>query len=366
MIVECPRCGFSQPKDRYCANCGVDMDNYKPEPKPWHKKLVGSMVFQIFLAVWAVAAMVFFIFQGQQDQFNNELQRAQQLGEADTSNEMTVDEKPTSKSTSAPTQNQGRTNNKAAISKPTAPTETKPPRDSEDDELAKEYADYDFDQPAKTKAVVDEEPESVDEDGSNIKSISPSGLFESEDTLKSIDAPTEVTVRFAEVSANFISTLASQGEVLTDAGGFKVFSVAHQGPLGALLDRDPGSRFLGRDHSQGFGSSGIELSYVSQEDGDYLGLTFQVKPTFENKQVTVKLQGQVNLKYEDPRSTNPAPISGRYTFQPGRVLVISGILPHEAVAPSLLDALGGTPISAMGSVDFKSRASDVIMLVHPY
>lgn len=29
MLVECPKCGFSQPRDRYCASCGVDIDNYR-------------------------------------------------------------------------------------------------------------------------------------------------------------------------------------------------------------------------------------------------------------------------------------------------------------------------------------------------
>ncbi|WP_413290127.1 hypothetical protein [Bdellovibrio sp. HCB337] len=33
MLVKCPRCGFSQPQDKYCAQCGVDMETFKPPRK---------------------------------------------------------------------------------------------------------------------------------------------------------------------------------------------------------------------------------------------------------------------------------------------------------------------------------------------
>ena len=42
MIQDCPRCGFVQPKDRYCASCGLDIESYRPQKKTFlskgHKK----------------------------------------------------------------------------------------------------------------------------------------------------------------------------------------------------------------------------------------------------------------------------------------------------------------------------------------
>jgi hypothetical protein len=33
MLIKCPKCGFSQPQDQYCAQCGVDIINFKaPQP----------------------------------------------------------------------------------------------------------------------------------------------------------------------------------------------------------------------------------------------------------------------------------------------------------------------------------------------
>lgn len=47
MLMKCPRCGFSQPQDQYCAQCGVDMMNYRPPQRSAVKKIFGNPVLQI-------------------------------------------------------------------------------------------------------------------------------------------------------------------------------------------------------------------------------------------------------------------------------------------------------------------------------
>jgi len=61
MLVNCPKCGFSQPKDRYCASCGVDMDNFKRAPEPLVKALVTSPAFLIGVTFAVVIASVAYI-----------------------------------------------------------------------------------------------------------------------------------------------------------------------------------------------------------------------------------------------------------------------------------------------------------------
>lgn len=54
MLINCPRCGFSQPKDKYCAQCGVDMETFKPREVPLFKRLIthpASFVIVIFLSL---------------------------------------------------------------------------------------------------------------------------------------------------------------------------------------------------------------------------------------------------------------------------------------------------------------------------
>lgn len=47
MMVSCPKCGFTQPNDHYCANCGVNMVAFKPAEKPLAQRLISSWVFQV-------------------------------------------------------------------------------------------------------------------------------------------------------------------------------------------------------------------------------------------------------------------------------------------------------------------------------
>lgn len=62
MMTKCPRCGFSQPEDQYCARCGVNMYTYKPAEKSAFKKLTENVAVQIvFLLAAAVIAGSYFL-----------------------------------------------------------------------------------------------------------------------------------------------------------------------------------------------------------------------------------------------------------------------------------------------------------------
>ncbi len=51
MILNCPRCGFSQPEDQYCAQCGVNMQSFRPAKKSFGKKLSENITLQVFVLV---------------------------------------------------------------------------------------------------------------------------------------------------------------------------------------------------------------------------------------------------------------------------------------------------------------------------
>ena len=51
MLIHCPRCGFEQPKDQFCAQCGVDMESYKPiRPSLW-SRIFKNPLFQLSLLI---------------------------------------------------------------------------------------------------------------------------------------------------------------------------------------------------------------------------------------------------------------------------------------------------------------------------
>jgi hypothetical protein len=63
MNVVCPKCGFEQPQDRFCANCGIDMDNYRSPNKPVSQRLAASSLFYFFLVLVVLIVTIYFIRQ---------------------------------------------------------------------------------------------------------------------------------------------------------------------------------------------------------------------------------------------------------------------------------------------------------------
>ncbi len=56
-MMKCPRCGFSQPRDQYCAQCGVDILSYKPPQVPLFDRIVQSPLAQLTF----VGLIIFFV-----------------------------------------------------------------------------------------------------------------------------------------------------------------------------------------------------------------------------------------------------------------------------------------------------------------
>ncbi len=93
MMVNCPKCGFSQPKDRYCASCGVDMVAFRPAQKPLMTRLLQNTSVQIVALVGAIVVLGIYI-----NAQNNRAALAQRSAElaASTSPSSTSDELPSS------------------------------------------------------------------------------------------------------------------------------------------------------------------------------------------------------------------------------------------------------------------------------
>lgn len=47
MLIKCPKCGFDQPKDTYCANCGIEIDSFKPIIEPLWIRAFRSPLFSL-------------------------------------------------------------------------------------------------------------------------------------------------------------------------------------------------------------------------------------------------------------------------------------------------------------------------------
>lgn len=62
MMMECPRCGLEQPKDRYCASCGLDVDQFLAKPKPFFLRLVQNPNLHLSLIGILIVVVIGYIF----------------------------------------------------------------------------------------------------------------------------------------------------------------------------------------------------------------------------------------------------------------------------------------------------------------
>lgn len=64
MLMNCPRCGFQQPQDTYCAQCGVDMTQFKPSKPPVWKRLLFHPLLQVCVLILAITCVFLFLYKG--------------------------------------------------------------------------------------------------------------------------------------------------------------------------------------------------------------------------------------------------------------------------------------------------------------
>lgn len=65
MMMECPRCGFTQPKDQFCASCGLNVDQYAAKPKPLLVRLLQNPNLHLSLIGVAVVFVIGYIIYSQ-------------------------------------------------------------------------------------------------------------------------------------------------------------------------------------------------------------------------------------------------------------------------------------------------------------
>ncbi|GEM_PF-1391545 len=63
MLINCPRCGFQQPKDKYCAQCGVDIESFRPVTPPLWKRFFSSSLTQASVLSLAAIGVGFYVYK---------------------------------------------------------------------------------------------------------------------------------------------------------------------------------------------------------------------------------------------------------------------------------------------------------------
>lgn len=104
MLINCPRCGFQQPNDTFCARCGVDMETYKPAQIPGWKRILGNPLIQLSLLVLVGGGVSLALFEKGKKQFATTSYTNPNASKQPTPEQKVIENEVTQTSTAAPNQ----------------------------------------------------------------------------------------------------------------------------------------------------------------------------------------------------------------------------------------------------------------------
>jgi hypothetical protein len=311
MMHECPRCGFVQPQDRYCANCGLDIDHFKPAPRPLFRRVTESTAFQVCLAILIVLGLGSWIYFSQKQTIDEKLKAALNLA---SPNKVAIPE------AAAPP-----VANNAAQEIPSAVTAAAPPPPAVSPPPA----------PAEKAAVT---------------------------------GAKELNIQFVELSRLYLAQLAQEHQVVDETAATRSIVMASQPNVSSFREKDPQATVLpGGDTHSVRASRMINLDYMHLVGGpnEVAGMTLEITPMQTLEQSTeITVNGTVTLRAPDGSTANYG-FDGKYILPNSSTLIVSGILPHQTIRPEDQENFAGTPLVILSSPEFVNNTSDLVLVIQP-
>ena len=334
MMIECPKCGFAQPKDKFCAKCGVDVDLFEPQKPPIYKRILKSTAFQLVVVVGLISTIPPIYYR----QSQKPEPRYQQV----ESREMTQQTaRPIPAKTSKilsekaiPPQGKPMTLNATTAKKQGEGSATNP--------LLKEIPD-----PMKPTLKSTQNPNQA----GNTKV--PQKILAKVPSSKKSKA-TKVKVQFAEAPRTSLNEIIFNNNSLGEdeylrGGSYKLRGQEFRQMAKKIsgMKELPGGRSstlpISRDNPMTF------LFTPSGEEEQEYGLQLKVLPQLTSGQLTVKLEGEMNLKLASEESSEAMTSSfqSSYTLPQSEVLFIDLALPNQPIDEAHMHSLVQTPLRIM-------------------
>ncbi len=321
MMQTCPRCGFVQPEDKYCANCGLDIETYKPAPTPFFKKIAKNTAFQISVVVLIVIAVTIALLMSQNDRLekrlnSNPVQRAHIL--------RSMREPP------APTRPAVQP---SAVPQPQQPAAPLP------------------------RAPIAQTKPKIGHDKKNHEITA---------------APTELSIAFYEMSRAALMQLASEGQVLSESAESRSMTLPTHHPLQKLREKDPATRSLGESITQNLQQgTPITLDFMRPPSAatagmNGIGVTINLNPVkVTGTDIELALDLLFNMRNRSGNSLITNEVNSNFSFSPKSTLVLTGFFPHRKVFRQDLLAFNGTPIAIFASPAFQNSVTDLVIVIEP-
>ncbi|MCC6278081.1 MAG: zinc ribbon domain-containing protein [Oligoflexia bacterium] len=314
-MITCPKCGFEQPKDKFCAKCGINMEVFAAANQNRMKKWGSTFTFY-GAVLGLLAGGFFFVYMAQTPELNK------------SSSDQISESIPTSAAVT-----------KAALAPSPTPVQRPSPQ----------------------------------------ASVAPSALFaqfgglgkDPETTPSAVNKPkaSQVSIEFVtfnpEVSEGF--NQGAQGRL--ELGRY---ALAIQNSEIQKLESMTGFDSLAQETRKlSQGQSTLVFRGVKEpKSGETLGLYIEITP------VRVHEKGAdytVSIKRSLIEGVNPAdqkPVSVNFDesipIPNGATLAISGLLPRKPMTESEFELYKSSFLKVMGDPDFQSGDKDLVILVRPH
>lgn len=321
-LMKCPRCGFEQPEDRYCASCGADVEKLKARPTPFFIRILQNPKFHLSLIGVLIALVVFYILYSQSELVSREVRTLLDL--------------------------------------PITSKEAGSPEDSEEDSADAQ------DQAQETQDNTETATPSADGSGTEPKSDSQENAAQAP-AVKSLELsvfeiPRETLIGFVQVGEKLAESTAGrafyfpQGQSVGEA----IVKAARRIGAGRQTPLQAGAQFE------------LETPPTSSEAFQFALFVQQGKWDGNEGQIRFDL----NLALPQPENSNEAAVptlrqilevglSGSSNLSPTGLLLIVIDPPNRSPRAEFLNKAGEGPWSVFQSDEFKAGASDWIVLIQP-
>lgn len=341
MMIECPRCGFAQPKDQYCASCGVNMDQLLAKPKPFMVRLVQNPNFHLSLIGALIAVVVAWIFYTQSSVVSRQLGRVLDLP---VSSKNAADPEDLARKENEADAKEVAEENAAEITE----SETSPMTASAGGGLA-------------AGAVAPGESRSPEEILADAVGAAP----------PSAKTPTKIELSSFEIPRETLAALAqAPTQRVTEGPGARVYYIP---PGGKAADTfQTGAQALGSSKSVALAPNAQLSLATGAQAPEMFQFNFQVQVTkTEAKDSSIRFAVNYVLPQpEPPGETGPAMrqvlesnVSGNANIVAGGILVIVMDPPNRSPREEYQARAGEGPWSVLTSPEFRAGVTDWVVIV---
>lgn len=340
MMQECPRCGFLQPQDRYCAYCGLDIESFLTKPQPWYRRLLLNTAIQVGALGVTICITFGYIYWQQKGlpSFSEVLLRAQQqhfLPEPAT----TATTEGTN--TDDPAFDQDFDEDRNGLERvPSSQREGVGHQDSSSPLNSQEKGNPDLPNQKAVRGEI-EKP----------KTSPPAKLF----------------LRFAEIPREFLAQIFSESQIIQESQQVQAVRYSTNQSIEEILKKNPRSVLLPGKKDTAFLEGRLQMilgQIPPPGSNELLNFNFGIQvSSLSPLEMVLETEGILFIKGASPEQTVQLNLAGSYPISVGSVLILTGFIPHRPFNEKDLGGFRETPLVILISPEFQANESEFAILL---